>query len=373
MEISTIVIWVAYFISLYLITFWLLVFLEKGSKDLAKGPLTYFPFISITVPAYNEEKTIKKTIDSLLNLNYPKDKYEILVVNDGSTDKTKDIVLDLAKKHSIINLINQTNHGKGSALNHAIRKSKGEFFVCLDADSTIENDALLKMLPHFDDPSVAAVLPRIKVAEGSSNFIRRLQWFEYTNTFFYKKLMSNIDCVHVTPGPFALYKKDILIKVGYFDEHNLTEDLEMAFKLQKSNYKIIQLLDVNVYTNTPQNMKQFYKQRNRWYKGSFSNVINYRHMVFNRKYGEFGLLQMPMILISAFLSIIVFSIIGYYYFFKPIYKSIHNLSFINFNIEKISEIGFKTPLYYLFIYPLLVFFIWCIVLYQLLTGKKQRW
>ena len=87
-----------------------------------------------------------------------------------------------------------------------IRKSKGEFFVCLDADSTIEKDALLKMLPYFDDPDTGAVLPRIKVAEGSSNFIRRLQWFEYTNTFFYKKLMSNIDCFSICPIALLLFK-----------------------------------------------------------------------------------------------------------------------------------------------------------------------
>lgn len=134
--IGPIIIWGAYVVSLYFTIFWLLVYLDFGAEDKIK-PLKKYPKVTIAIPAYNEEKTIAETIKSAVNLDYPKNKLEILVINDGSRDKTKQITELLTKKYSNVKLINQINQGKAVALNTALSKAKGEFFICLDADSFI--------------------------------------------------------------------------------------------------------------------------------------------------------------------------------------------------------------------------------------------
>ena len=263
---------------------------------------------SILIPAYNEDKTIKRTIQSVINLDYPKDRLEIIIVNDGSTDNTAEIVKKIINEKcgSYIKLINQKNGGKGVALNNAIKKAKGEFFVCLDADSFIKEDALKKMLPEFENPDVAIVLPLMKV-KNPQTIVEKIQWYEYLINFFYKKLMAKLDCVHVSPGPFSVYRKKILEKIGSFDENNLTEDLEITLRTQKYHYKIVQLLSTEVYTYAPKTLKAFYKQRRRWYKGTVLNLVKHRSMMFNPKYGDFGMMQLPGVLLSGvmILSIIL--------------------------------------------------------------------
>ena len=416
MDIVTGAFWTAYFLSLYLVIFWLLVYLENGSLD-KKKTLRKRPFVSIVIPAYNEEDNIKSTIESVLKLNYDKDKYEVLVVNDGSTDKTKEEVEQAIKANQGFNikLINQTNGGKGSALNNGLRQAKGEIFVCLDADSRVEEDSLIKMLPYFEDKEVAAVLPTIKV-EKPTNFIQRVQWFEYTVTFFLKKMMGHLDAVYVCPGPFSVYRTSYVKKLGGFDEHNLTEDMEMAFKIQKAHYRIVQLMETVVWTKTPRTINALYRQRNRWYKGGLDNMMKYKDMLFKKEYGEFGLLQMPMMWVAVFLSTLIFLLIYYKNFIRPLSTKLYNLSFVDFhfNFSKLFDnlglsilgldyvtlffiylafilglmyvyTAFKsnnenmlkeklgTPIFYFLFYPMAVLLIWCGILVDLVRGKRQKW
>ena len=112
--------------------------------------------------------------------------------------------------------------------------------------------------------------------------------------------MSLLDCVHVSPGPFSIYRRSILDIIGYFDTKNLVEDMEITLRAQNHHYRIVQSFDGIVYTHTPKTYKGFYKQRNRWYKGTILNMINYRKMIFNKKYGDFGLVMMPWVMIAGF-------------------------------------------------------------------------
>jgi cellulose synthase/poly-beta-1,6-N-acetylglucosamine synthase-like glycosyltransferase len=144
--------------------------------------------------------------------------------------------------------------------------------------------------------------------------------------------MSYLNCVHVTPGPFAIYRKDVLDKIGGFRQGHNTEDMEIAFRLQKNQYKIIQLLNVNVYTYAPTSLKNFYFQRNRWNKGSILNVWDYRKMMFNKKYGDFGMLQMPMVLCAGFIAMTIIVLVLFYNVLRPLFNSLHNLSLVDFDI-----------------------------------------
>ncbi|MBI2135104.1 glycosyltransferase family 2 protein [Candidatus Woesearchaeota archaeon] len=415
-EILKIILWIAYFISLYFAVFWFMVLLEDKPKRKAKK-LQKLPFVSIVIPAFNEEKKIRPTVKSVLELEYPRDKYEIIVVNDGSTDKTQEItksIINEYKSHDI-KLISQTNKGKGAALNKGLRKAKGEYFICLDADSYVSRDALSKTLPHFTNEKIAAVLPLLKVSNPKT-LLQKMQWLEYIVNMFYKELMGKLDCVHVAPGPFSIYRKSILGKIGGFDEKNLTEDLEITLRLQKHNYRIVQLLNTDVYTIAPSSFRELYRQRNRWYKGSVMNVITYRRMMFNKNYGDFGIIQMPTIIISGLIAIIIFISLAYYAL-KPQLQYLYNLSFVNFDLitliknftlnlhyldlnymtfllvavmlgvslymikkshaktneHKITKYGIFSFLCYLILYFFILGLVWIGVVFDLITGKRQKW
>jgi len=415
-EVLKIMLWIAYFLSLYFAIFWFLVLLENEPKK-RTIKLRKFPFVSIVIPAYNEEKRIKPTIRSVLKLNYPKNKYEILIINDGSEDNTSNVVKEIIKEHKDFNikLIEQENKGKGAALNNGLEDSKGEYFICLDADSYVSKDALQKLLPEFTNDKIAAVLPLLKVRKPKS-MLQKMQWLEYIVNMFYKELMGKLNCVHVAPGPFSVYKASILKKIGGFDENNMTEDLEICLRLQKHNYKIVQILNTDVYTIAPSSFKELYKQRNRWYKGSILNAFKYRELILNKNYGDFGLIQMPTIIISGLIAIILLLSMTYYAL-RPQIEYLYNLSFVNFDIitliknfslnfhyldmnytilllilvmlgvsltiikkshirtdeKKVTKYGVFSFLGYLALYFFVLGVIWVGIVFDLLKGKKQRW
>ncbi|MFH0798228.1 MAG: glycosyltransferase [Candidatus Woesearchaeota archaeon] len=332
--ITGIIIWITYVFFLYFMIFWLLVFLEKPIKD-TDEIIVDFPLVTVAVPAYNEENSIAGTLDSIFKLDYPKEKLEIIVVNDGSKDRTEEIVGKIISGHPDfkITLISQPNQGKGIAMNKALAEANGEFFVPLDADSFIRSDALKKILPNFkrgDD--IAAVLPLMKVKDPET-LLQKIQWAEYMINIFYKRLMSALDCVQVAPGPFSVYRRDVLRKIGGFDPNNLTEDLEITLRLQKHHYKIIQVTNTEVYTLAPRTFKQFYNQRNRWYKGTLLNAYSYRRMTFNKEYGDFAFIQMPRLLVEGVLVVTALGFVLYTTLFRPLYHKLYNWSLIDFDIK----------------------------------------
>lgn len=300
-----IVVFSIYFVLLFLSIFWLTV-LYSVKDDIKPQLRKILPSFTAIVPAYNEEKTILRTLQSLVALDYPKDKKQIVVVNDGSKDGTREIVERFIKEHpnEDITLLNQINQGKGTAMNTGLSVAKGEFFACLDADSTVASNAIKQMLPYFEDSNVAAVCPLLKI-ENPTSVIEKVQWYEYVVNMFYKYLNAKINCIHVTPGPFSVYRTQLIKDLGGYDTTTITEDLEIAIRLQKYQYKIMQTFDATVYTKGPRSWKKLFKQRVRWYKGSVDNSINYRELMFNKKYGDFGFIRMPTIILSGILTIII--------------------------------------------------------------------
>lgn len=408
-------VWIAFFIGIYIVIFWLLTFIEYFEEKPKR--LRKYPKVTVGIPAYNEEECIEKTINSVLELDYPAKSLEVIIVNDGSTDKTEQIVNDTIAKNKDrnIRLINQKNSGKGAALNKALKTAEGEFFVVLDADSFVHRDSLKKMIPRFEDKEVAIVLPLMKISTPKS-FLQKIQWSEYLINFFYKSLMGTLNCVHVAPGPFSAYRKKVLEDVNGFDENNLTEDLEVTLRIHKLHYKVVQLLDAEVYTNAPDTLKGFYKQRNRWYKGTMFNMFNYKWMVFNKSYGDFGMLQMPRVFISGFLAVSLLMLGLYRFVFKILFDHVYRWSKINFDLlsviknaklnfswiqinftnlffllvaiilggiviyyahrftkEKMLRYGILSLPAYLLLYSILVSGVWLGVFIEMLLQKRQKW
>lgn len=419
----TVLLWITYLLSLYIIVYWLIIFFTKKEdftvKEEKKIHLSRFPFVSILVPAFNEEDTIIAVLENILKMDYPKNKFEIIVINDGSTDQTKEKVKKFIKRNKIfkIKLINQENQGKAQSLNNALKTARGEFFACLDADSFVEHKTLKKMLKMYEEEGkgLAIATPAMKV-KAPKTFLQKVQWLEYLVSLFIARLMSHLDCIFVAPGPFSLYRTRIIKKLGGFDRGNITEDQEIAYRAQKHHYKIKQCYNGYVYTIAPKNLSELYKQRNRWLKGTFLNILKYKKMIWNKKYGDFGIMQMSINIIIFFVSIVTIFFFSLYVL-KPVYTFIKNLYLINFDIrpfivdltnfkfvflsfdlekivilylllllsftviyfshinanEKFKKKDIFSLLTYFLVYYLIMSFIVVVMFFELLVEKKHKW
>lgn len=373
-------IWAIAFISIYVSIFWIIVSSLSKVKQKPQ-PLKNYQKVSICIPAWNEEKTVIRSIKSLLELDYPRDKLEIIVINDGSTDKTKTIVDDYIRKNKLKNvlLINQENRGKAGALNTALKYAKGEYFGVFDADSIASKEALKLMLPYFQtEENVAAVISPIKVYDPK-NVIEKIQRIEYIFTSFVRKLMSDVGTLHITHGVLSIFKKDIIEKVGGFDEkinRNLTEDLEIALRLKRNHYQIV-LCEENVnYTRVPDKAKVLWFQRVRWFRGFMINNLGYKDMILNKRYGLLGRFQMPLEILTL---VIVFSSLGFlaYQLIKRLYSfaikiSILKWEIFNINIPTLKQ--FILDLNIKLLFPIIASLIAGLYLYTMAHRyTKEKW
>lgn len=294
------------FASLYVTILFFLLFARNRKNLRILPPLSSLPSITLIVPAYNEERTVSRTLRHLQCFDYPKEKLELMVVDDGSTDHT----FDVASRFKGLTMLKKKNGGKASALNHGLRFAKGEVVGCVDSDSCPRSDALLKMVPFFSQENVGAVTSSIFISDARS-MIERLQTIEYIMIVWARKLLEYLDSVYCTPGPLSLYRTDVLRKVGGFDERNLTEDIEVAWKLIHSGYKIKMASAAEVYTSPQKTVWSWWKQRMRWNIGGMQTTLKYRKDLFRRSFGSLGMFVIPFFSLSYFISVFGLLIFGY--------------------------------------------------------------
>lgn len=304
-EISTITVNIFLFLTLYAQVLLLFTFFERknifgtledgGVEGRSRAPKK-FPIVTIIVPVWNEERTLAGTVNSLLALDYPKDKLDIIIVDDGSTDGTRQIA-NTFKGHSQVRVFHKENGGKHTAVNLGISRAKGELIGCLDADSFVDKNALLEIVRCFEDEKIMAVTPAIRV-HTPSNTLQKIQRVEYNMGIFLRKMFGSMNAIHVTPGPFSIFRKKVFDDLGEYRHAHNTEDMEMALRMHKNHYPIANAYTAYVYTVTPRTVKGLYKQRLRWVYGFLANVIDYRAMIFNKKYGNVGVFTLPAAIIS---------------------------------------------------------------------------
>ncbi len=331
MEFGIILMRVISYFGLFTAIFFFLTLFENRN-ELKNPKPKRFPIVTVTVPAYNEEKTVSKTIRSLLALDYPKDKLEIIVVDDGSKDRTYEIAKRF--EHLGIKVYTKKNTGKADSLNFAIKRCKGELFGALDADSFANPDCLKRMVGYFENPDVMAVTPSLKVY-APKNMLQKLQSIEYLMGVFLRKMFAFLGSIHVTPGPLTIYRKSFFRKYGAYDPDNLTEDIEIALRIQKHRYIIENSADASVYTVTPSTFKKLLKQRLRWYIGFVENVLNYKEL-FSTKYGNLGVFILPASFISIALVIITLFYTAYKFISRNI-QNLINLNSINFDFWRLIQ------------------------------------
>jgi cellulose synthase/poly-beta-1,6-N-acetylglucosamine synthase-like glycosyltransferase len=287
-----ILLYIAGFVGVFISVYYLLnysIFKETFNKK----EIVEYPEVAILVPAFNEEENIKETIFSLASLEYPKNKLRIVVVDDGSKDKTFEKALEAAEevknkyKSLKVEVYKKKNGGKASALNFGIKKvmDKVKYIVCMDADSIVEPYSLKKMVETIEN------LPENYVACVSSMNVYRpktvhqkFQALEYFLNNSIRKFFSNGNLLYVTPGPFSLYKANLFKEIGLFKEH-ITEDAELGIRIQANGKKIYYVEDSLVYTKTPDTFKKLLKQRLRWYLGGFDvQLMHFKSILKNNKF-----------------------------------------------------------------------------------------
>ena len=187
------------------------------------------------------------------------------------------------------------------------------------------------MIVNFSSPDIAAVTPVMRVHDPKS-ILEKIQNTEYLLAVYVKKLLSHINAINVTPGPFSIYRADVLRKIGKFDENSIVEDQEIAYRIQENNFKIIQSDLGDVYTVAPKNLSDLYNQRKRWYKGSWLTFNKYRRIMLDKKYGDFGFFLMPNILfglVSCFFMLIFFTA----YVINPVFDILRHIYMAGFYIN----------------------------------------
>jgi biofilm PGA synthesis N-glycosyltransferase PgaC len=250
--------------------------------------------VSVLVPAWNEEVGILKTIKSVLDTDYKN--LELIVINDGSTDHTHELVSDFIASYKLnnrsgeakaeIKYLNLSNGGKANALNKGLKEVSGEFVITLDADSLMDTDAIINLLQHFeDDAKVGAVAGNVIVANRKKS-LALLQQLEYLYGFFFKRADSIFNAVYIIGGAAAAYRKSTLDAVGGFDEHIITEDIEMSTRILSKGYKTRYAANAVIYTEGPSDWKGLCQQRLRWKFGRLLTFIKHKKLFFNLKLGK---------------------------------------------------------------------------------------
>jgi len=267
---------------------------ENAASALAPAQ-TSFPRVSIIVPAYNEEVNAARTISNLLQQDYPD--LRIIFVDDGSKDNTFKIISEEFSETANIQVHTKPNGGKASALNYGINLAGTEYVVCIDADTQLKTDAVSQLMKKFDNDKVGAVAGNVKVG-NEINMITRWQSIEYiTSQNFDRRAFDLLNCITVVPGAIGAFKKEAIIKAGGFTSDTLAEDCDLTMRLHRNNYLVRNCNDAISYTEAPETMKQFMKQRFRWSFGVIQCFWKHRDAVFNPKYKNFGMVALPNVLI----------------------------------------------------------------------------
>ena len=289
--------------------------------------------ISLLVPAYGEEATIAESVRSMLALHYPE--FEIIVINDGSKDRTLDVLIDAfemeavdrtfeesvphkpikatygSDRHPRLIVIDKENGGKADALNAGINLSRTPLFCVVDADSLLESDALLRAVQPFllDPDEVVAVGGTIRLANGStirkgrvvsiglpSNLLALFQVVEYLRAFLMARLAwSEMDALMLISGAFGIFRRSIAIAVNGYSHGTVGEDMEIIVKIHRHlrergiRYGIRFVPDPVCWTEAPESLGTLHRQRTRWQRGSLETFFKHKRMLGNPRYGLAGM------------------------------------------------------------------------------------
>lgn len=315
------------------------------------------PPITVIAPAYNEEQTIVDSVRAFLHLEYPR--HQVLVVNDGSKDKTLEKLIEeydlepidlivrrqiktkpvrgvyQSRKDPRLYVVDKENGGKADALNVGVNTSRYPLVCCADADTIVTKKALLRMVePYLYDPrGVVAVGGTIRLANGCHftdgvlekvdvprSWLARFQIIEYLRGFLFGRMgLNRLGGNLIISGAFGLFRRDAIIEVGGYAADSVGEDMEIVVKLQSHILredpprKIVHISDPIAYTEAPESLELLMNQRDRWHRGMADAMWRHKQMLFNPRYGLVGVVVYPAYLLFELLGPVV-ELFGYFWF-----------------------------------------------------------
>jgi len=346
--------------------------------------------VSIIVPAYNEEVNAVKTVNNLLQQDYPG--IEIIFVDDGSKDSTYKTVSDAFKNNDRVHVLTKQNGGKASALNYGIGYSKSEFVVCIDADTQLMQDAVSRMMKYFADEKVGAIAGNVKVG-NNKNILTQWQSIEYTTAQnFDRRAYDLINAITVVPGAIGAFKKQAIEKAGGFATDTLAEDCDLTIRILRNGYIVRNCVEAIAVTEAPETLVQFMKQRFRWSYGIMQSFWKNRDACFNPQYKGLGLVALPNILLfqiimplfAPFADIMFFAglfinrhspesthkILFFYLIFLLVDVAVSVLAFL-FEKEKLYKLIWLIP--QRFVYRQLMYIVLFRSIRKAIKGEGQGW
>jgi cellulose synthase/poly-beta-1,6-N-acetylglucosamine synthase-like glycosyltransferase/spore germination protein YaaH/peptidoglycan/xylan/chitin deacetylase (PgdA/CDA1 family) len=251
----------------------------------------YKPAVTVLIPAFNEESVIVDTITSALASTYSP--LEIAVIDDGSSDRTSELVISRFGSDPRVRLLSQSNRGKPAALNNGLAATTGEIVVSIDADTMVEPTAIALLVRHFADPRVGAVAGNVKV-RNRDRWLTRWQALEYiTSQNLEKRAFDLLNCIPVVPGAVGAWRADLIRSCGGFSGDTVAEDTDLTLTIRRSGWKILYDEDAIGRTEVPDTAEALIKQRFRWTFGTLQAVWKHRDTLGRKKYGSLGLIALP--------------------------------------------------------------------------------
>ncbi len=294
-----------FFYTLYILL--LLIYLYYYPRAVKPNPLVRdeeLPSVSIVIPAYNEEDRIGGVIENVLSIDYPRDRLEVIVVDDGSSDKTSIV----ASQYPVRIVRHGVNRGRGAAVMTGIRNAKGEIVITVDADTRLEKNSVKKLASIFRVyPWIGAACGRLKTPRTGKLLVLG-QWVEYLLGYSYSKLLKSLTGWMLIPsGAFSAYRRSLVAGVDVSD--TLAEDFDLGLNVIRSGYRLYYAWDAVAYTDVPETLGSFLRQRTRWSIGGLQVLAKHRDMLFDRKYGVVGLFGLPFHYVIGY-AVMVMEVFG---------------------------------------------------------------
>jgi poly-beta-1,6-N-acetyl-D-glucosamine synthase len=261
----------------------------KRDNHYRQNPLKRFPFITVIVPAYNEGKTIASCIESFLKIDYPKNRIKVLIINDGSTDDTEQVVQNILhlRNENWIELITTKNQGKAHAVNTGIKNAPKitDIVTCMDSDCSIASNGILKIAQYFDYfPEMLALASHVNIIPEKS-LLNLAQRFEYTVSYQMKRALTAFNIEYIIGGIGSSFRYKDLLSVNGYDTNTMTEDIDLTLKLMSKygnkNRMVGYADDVMTYAEAVPDIQGLLKQRFRWKFGRTQTFFKNRNLFFN--------------------------------------------------------------------------------------------
>lgn len=270
-----------------------LAIIEKLTARRRRFDVSFRPPVSVVIAAFNEDKVICGTVKSVLANGYPD--LEVIIVDDGSKDRTLEVLQAAFGSDPRVHVFAQGNAGKAAALNYAISNASHEVLVALDADTILRAGTVEKLARHFADPRVGAVSGNARVG-NRRNWITRFQSIEYIYGFnLDRRALDLLNAITVVPGAAGAWRKSLIQAVGGFRNDTLAEDTDLTLAIRRLGYRVRYEEQAVAFTEAPEDARSLARQRFRWAFGTLQSVWKHRDATFAPEYGTLGFVALPSV------------------------------------------------------------------------------